>query len=63
MKAAPSAAMPGRVSPVLVATKGRTEYAVRCPSCDSWHRHASMGEKKAPCGTAYNVAPRRGRRP
>jgi hypothetical protein len=47
--------------PVLVATAGRVEYAARCPRCDRWHRHVSLGEKTAPCGQRYELAPKRGR--
>jgi hypothetical protein len=47
--------------PGLVVTAGRIEYAARCPSCRSLHRHVSLGVKVAPCGTRYELAPRRGR--
>ena len=47
--------------PVLVATSGRTEVAVRCPECGEWHRHNGLGQKVAPCGAVYDVRPRRGR--
>lgn len=47
--------------PVLVVTAGRVEYAARCPKCRDWHRHVSLGLKVAPCGTRYELAPRRGR--
>ena len=47
--------------PVIVATAGRVEFAVRCPECGSWHRHVTLGEKTAPCGTTYVVQPKRGR--
>lgn len=47
--------------PVLVVTAGRVEYAARCPRCDRWHRHVSLGEKTAPCGQRYELAPKRGR--
>lgn len=59
--AAATIAQPTVARPVLVATSGRTEYAVRCPGCRAWHRHTSLGEKTAPCGSAYLVEPRRGR--
>lgn len=47
--------------PVLVVTSGRIEFAVRCPACQGWHRHVSLGEKTAPCGALYLLEPRRGR--
>ena len=47
--------------PVPVVTSGRVETAVRCPECDAWHRHTSLGVKTAPCGAKYNVQPKRGR--
>lgn len=47
--------------PVPVVTGGRVEYALRCPKCRDWHRHVSLGSKVAPCGTRYELAPRRGR--
>lgn len=39
--------------PVPVQTSGRTEFAARCPSCKTWHRHIGLGEKDAPCGAHY----------
>ncbi|MFJ1604176.1 hypothetical protein ACIOHS_12500 [Streptomyces sp. NPDC088253] len=39
--------------PVPVQTSGRLEFAARCPSCSSWHRHVGLGEKDAPCGAHY----------
>ncbi|MDJ0345953.1 hypothetical protein QMK19_30580 [Streptomyces sp. H10-C2] len=47
--------------PVVVVTAGRIEYAARCPQCRDWHRHVSLGEKRAPCGAVYELQPRRGR--
>lgn len=44
--------------PVVVATAGRIEYAARCPQCHLWHRHVSLGEKRAPCGTRYLLQPK-----
>lgn len=41
--------------PVPVQTSGRLEFAARCPSCSSWHRHVGLGEKLAPCGTHYRL--------
>jgi hypothetical protein len=51
-----------RVRPYLIATRGRVEYAVRCPACKHMHRHISLGIHQGPCGAEYNVRPRRGRR-
>lgn len=47
------------VRPVLVSTSGRPEVAVKCPNCEAWHRHLSLGAKRAPCGARYDVRPRR----
>lgn len=38
-----------------IATSGRTEYAVHCPSCARTHRHTSPGPRRAPCGALYTV--------
>lgn len=46
--------------PVLIVTRGRIEYAVRCPGCDGWHRHVHLGSAIAPCGQRYDVRPRSG---
>lgn len=50
-----------RVRPYLIATRGRIEYAVRCPACKHMHRHIHLGINSAPCGAEYNVRARRGR--
>jgi len=47
--------------PVVVITRGRVEYAARCPQCQAWHHHVSLGGKRAPCGAVYLLQPRRGR--
>ncbi|MBB3081268.1 hypothetical protein [Streptomyces violarus] len=44
-----------------MATRGRVEFAVRCPECGHLHRHVNLGIVDAPCGTSYNLGPRRGR--
>ncbi|NUK72113.1 hypothetical protein [Streptomyces lunaelactis] len=54
---------PGRTSrpvarPVVVMTAGRIEYATRCPGCQLWHRHVSLGIKHAPCGATYRLEPK-----
>jgi hypothetical protein len=46
---------------MIVATRGRVEFAVRCPECGHLHRHISLGIVDAPCGTSYNLGIRRGR--
>lgn len=50
-----------RVRPYLVATRGRIEYVVRCPSCKHMHRHINLGLHRGPCGAEYNIRTRRGR--
>lgn len=50
-----------RVHPMLVATRGRIEFAVRCPGCKHLHRHISLGISQGPCGAVYNLGIRRGR--
>lgn len=47
--------------PFLLATRGRTEYGVRCPKCGDMHRHVFLGLVRAPCGARYYVEPKRGR--
>ncbi|OEJ57747.1 hypothetical protein BGM19_06970 [Streptomyces agglomeratus] len=44
--------------PVVVVTAGRIEYAARCPHCQDWHRHISLGEKTGPCGARYLLQPK-----
>ena len=50
-----------RARPMLVATRGRIEFAVRCPGCKHLHRHIHLGIVDAPCGATYNLGVRRGR--
>ncbi|GHD13282.1 hypothetical protein GCM10010313_37930 [Streptomyces violarus] len=50
-----------RAHPMIMATRGRVEFAVRCPECGHLHRHVNLGIVDAPCGTSYNLGPRRGR--
>jgi len=50
-----------RAHPMIVATRGRVEFAVRCPECGHLHRHITLGIVDAPCGTVYNLGIRRGR--
>lgn len=47
--------------PFLLATRGRTEYGVRCPGCSDMHRHVHLGLAQGPCGAKYYVEPKRGR--
>ncbi|MDX3708792.1 hypothetical protein PV733_07360 [Streptomyces europaeiscabiei] len=48
--------------PLPLATRGRTEYGVRCPKCGQMHRHVHLGlVDRAPCGARYYVQPKRGR--
>jgi hypothetical protein len=55
----PGSSEPPIVRPLVVVTRGRTETAVRCPQCDSWHRHVGLGQRRAPCGVVYRIQPRR----
>lgn len=50
------------VRPIALATRGRVEFTGHCPGCDAWHRHVHLGKVAGPCGTRYNLQPRRGRR-
>lgn len=47
--------------PLVLVTRGRVEYTAKCPGCDSWHRHRNLGDVKGPCGTQYELQPKRGR--
>lgn len=49
------------VRPIALATRGRVEFTGRCPGCDAWHRHVHLGNATGPCGTRYNLQPKRGR--
>jgi hypothetical protein len=46
--------------PLVLITRGRIEYTAKCPGCANWHRHRHLGDVKGPCGTAYELQPRRG---
>lgn len=48
--------------PLVLITRGRIEYTAKCPGCANWHRHRHLGDVKGPCGTRYELQPRRGRR-
>ncbi|KIF69254.1 hypothetical protein HY68_12720 [Streptomyces sp. AcH 505] len=54
----PSTTVPLIARPVVVLTAGRIEYAARCPSCQNWHRHVSLGKKTGPCGARYLLQPK-----
>ena len=47
--------------PLVLITRGRVEYTAKCPGCDNWHRHRKLGDVQGPCGTFYELQPRRGR--
>lgn len=47
--------------PLVLITRGRIEYLAHCPSCKDWHRHVHLGTVTGPCGTEYELQPRRGR--
>lgn len=48
--------------PLVLITRGRIEYTAKCPGCGNWHRHRHLGDVKGPCGTCYELQPRRARR-
>lgn len=54
----PGSTEPPIVRPLVVVTSGRIETAVRCPSCNDWHRHVGLGKRRAPCGAVYRIQPR-----
>jgi hypothetical protein len=45
--------------PLVLVTRGRVEYLAHCPSCKDWHRHVHLGQVTGPCGTEYELQPRR----
>lgn len=45
--------------PLVLITRGRVEYTAKCPGCANWHRHRHLGDVKGPCGTEYELQPRR----
>jgi hypothetical protein len=47
--------------PLVLITRGRIEYLAHCPACRDWHRHVHLGTVTGPCGTTYELQPRRGR--
>jgi hypothetical protein len=44
--------------PLVLITRGRTEYLAHCPECKDWHRHVHLGKVTGPCGTKYDLQPR-----
>ncbi|WP_419994762.1 hypothetical protein [Streptomyces boninensis] len=46
------------VRPIALATRGRVEFTGRCP-CGAWHRHVHLGLVTGPCGTQYELRPRK----
>lgn len=47
--------------PLVLITRGRIEFLAHCPKCSDWHRHIHLGKVTGPCGTEYDLQPRRGR--
>ncbi|MDX3841044.1 hypothetical protein PV750_05975 [Streptomyces europaeiscabiei] len=45
--------------PLVLITRGRIEYLAHCPHCRDWHRHVHLGTVTGPCGTEYELQPRR----
>jgi hypothetical protein len=45
--------------PLVLITRGRVEYLAHCPKCSCWHRHTHFGNVIGPCGTEYELQPRR----
>ncbi len=45
--------------PLVLITRGRVEFLAHCPRCADWHRHVHLGLVTGPCGTEYDLQPRR----
>lgn len=45
--------------PLVLITRGRVEFLAHCPKCRDWHRHIHLGTVTGPCGTEYELQPRR----
>jgi hypothetical protein len=45
--------------PLVLVTRGRVEFLAHCPKCADWHRHVHLGKVTGPCGTEYDLQPRR----
>lgn len=45
--------------PLVLITRGRVEFLAHCPQCSDWHRHVHLGTVTGPCGTVYELQPRR----
>jgi hypothetical protein len=50
---------PMSARPLVLVTRGRVEYLAHCPKCNDWHRHVHLGTVTGPCGTEYELQPRR----
>ncbi|MEU9068319.1 hypothetical protein AB0D60_15685 [Streptomyces sp. NPDC048306] len=48
--------------PLVLITRGRTEFLGRCPRCQSMHRHTHLGKVTGPCGAEYELQPKAKRR-
>lgn len=55
----PAEPAPLSARPLVLVTRGRVEYLARCPHCKDWHRHVHLGQVTGPCGTEYELQPRR----
>lgn len=54
-------AQPLSARPLVLITRGKVEYTAKCPGCGNWHRHRHLGDVQGPCGTEYELQPRRGK--
>ncbi|MFI9610358.1 hypothetical protein ACIHCM_01380 [Streptomyces sp. NPDC052023] len=52
---------PSVARPLVLITRGRVEFLAHCPACKDWHRHVHLGTVTGPCGTEYELQPKRGR--
>ena len=57
--AADGGTTPSVARPLVLITRGRIEYLAHCPACRDWHRHVHLGTVTGPCGTEYELQPRR----
>lgn len=44
--------------PLVLITRGRTEFLARCPHCKNMHRHTHLGTVSGPCGAEYELQPK-----
>ncbi|MDX3458426.1 hypothetical protein PV396_41935 [Streptomyces sp. ME02-8801-2C] len=54
--AAPAAKTAAR--PLVLVTRGRTEFLARCPNCRQMHRHVHLGDVTGACGATYQLQPK-----